>query len=406
MSHNNKMFLAGLPWSVLVVALLWASDPTAHSAAVIFAIIILVFGWMVVIALFGSSEPVLHGHLAVAGRPDQEIIEHSSDARARISSEFTVQVAEIRGEVARAQGIFSEAVAHLLDSFQDVNAHVQRQRELGMEVISGGSDGSSASGFERFACKTSDTLSHFVESVVESSRLAMSIVEMTDRITKQLSQVRGMLGEIEGIAKQTNLLALNAAIEAARAGEAGRGFAVVADEVRDLSGRTNHFSRQIRASLDGMQATVASTEQAINRLAAQDMTFALTSKGDVEQAMAGIETVNHHTEATVSELNDIAEQVESAVNKAVLSLQFQDIVTQLLGHVGRRLDVLDEVLEDEQRMAVVLRDSSDSAVTVQTLDEVRDHVEQLSRKLDILKQGVDNNPVNQTGYASGDVELF
>ena len=229
---------------------------------------------------------------------------------------------------------------------------------------------------------------------------------MTDRIATQMREVRGRLGEIEGIAKQTNLLALNAAIEAARAGEAGRGFAVVADEVRDLSGRTNHFSQQIRGALTTMQAHIDAAETAINHMAAQDMTFALTSKGDVEQAMNGIEEMNRRTGSSVAELNLIAEQVESSVNKAVMSLQFQDMVTQLLGHVIRRLDILDEVVSDEQKMAQVLSDSSDPAGAVVKLDALRDHVETLSQKLITLKKGVDHNPVRQTGYSSGEVELF
>ncbi len=93
-----------------------------------------------------------------------------------------------------------------------------------MQIVSGGSEEGSVSEFQRFASKTSNTLRQFVDSVVENSRLAMSLVEMTDLINKQMSEVRGMLGEIEGISKQTNLLALNAAIEAARAGEAGPGI--------------------------------------------------------------------------------------------------------------------------------------------------------------------------------------
>lgn len=405
MSTNNKIFLAGLSWSVLVVATLWASDPAARSFAVILAVLVVGMGWMAVTTLFNTSPSCLPGQLPRV-RHDREIIEHGSEAIVRVSAGVALQIGEIRSEVRRAQDIFSEAVGHLIGSFQDINMHAQQQRQLGMAVIAGAGEASSVNEFERFASKTSETLRQFGESVVENSRLAMSLVEMNDRIASQMREVRGRLGDIEGIAKQTNLLALNAAIEAARAGEAGRGFAVVADEVRDLSGRTNHFSQQIRSSLDSMQVTIEAIEQAINQMAGQDMTFALTSKADVEQALQGIEALNGRTENTVGELNQIAAQVEVAVNKAVLSLQFQDVVTQLLGHVGRRLDVLDEVVSDEQRLAGVLRDSAGPEATLRALDALRQQVDQLAQKLVSLNKGVDNNPVSQTGYASGDIELF
>jgi methyl-accepting chemotaxis protein len=136
------------------------------------------------------------------------------------------------------------------------------------------------------------------------------------------------------------------------------------------------------------------------------MTFALTSKVDVENAMNGIEEINRRTGSSVAELNLIAEQVEYSVNQAVMSLQFQDMVTQLLGHVMRRLDILDEVVGDEQKMAAALRDTSDPLSTVRTLDALREHIDSLSQKLITLKKGVDHNPVRQTGYSSGDVELF
>lgn len=299
-----------------------------------------------------------------------------------------------------------EAIEKLVASFHGMNAQLQRQQSLGMLVISGGGEEGAVSEFQNFAAKTSTTLRQFVDSVVENSRLAMSLVEMTDRIIQQMSEVRGMLGEIEGIAKQTNLLALNAAIEAARAGEAGRGFAVVADEVRDLSGRTNHFSQQIRDSLGKMQTTIEATEKAINQMAAQDMTFALTSKSDVELAMVGISEMNRRTEGSVAELNTIADQVEKSLNQAIMSLQFQDMVTQLLGHAGARLDVLDEILVDEQRMAGIMSDNANPGAALAALSEICLHVDQISQKMSVISQKVDNNPVNQTGFASGEVELF
>lgn len=405
MGGTKKLILIGMVWSALVAVTLLGLVPETRSTPVFFAFGAMLVGWLVAAAFSRES-----GNVSPVSKESSqfslEIIEYSSEAVIRLAGEFSNQTLEMRQEVARAQTIFGEAIGRLIESFQQMNRQIQRQQQLGMQVVSGGTDGGSVDDFHVFAVKTSDTLRQFVEGVVENSHLAMSLVEMNDRISIQAQEVRGMLGEIEGIAKQTNLLALNAAIEAARAGEAGRGFAVVADEVRDLSGRTNHFSKQIRSSLANMQTTIAATEQAINQMAAKDMTFALTSKGDVEQAMNDIEAMTRRTGATVGELNGIAAEVEAAVGQAIVSLQFQDMVTQLLSHVTQRLDVLDEVADDEQRLALALRDTSDPAGTLQALDAIREHVALLSQKLSTLKQGVGNNPVSQTGFASGDVELF
>lgn len=405
MSGNGKLILIGGAWTVLVAAVLLAVEPAARSPVVIFSLAVMLAGWLIAGSL-ACRQSSVRGNDAECSRIGRDIIEQSGNAIVRVSTEASRQVGEMRNEVVRAQNIFNEAIDKLVGSFHGMNAQIQRQQQLGMQVVSGGVEGGSVTEFQMFANKTSETLRQFVDSVVENSRLAMSLVEMTDRIISQMSEVRGRLGEIEGIAKQTNLLALNAAIEAARAGEAGRGFAVVADEVRDLSGRTNHFSQQIRGSLQKMQTTIEATEAAINQMAAQDMTFALTSKGDVEQAMIGINDMNRRTGETVSELNTIGEQVELAVNQAIMSLQFQDMVTQLLGHVTRRLDMVDEILADEQKMAGALNNGGESAATLTALAEICQHVDQISQKMSVISQKVDNNPVNQTGFASGEVELF
>lgn len=405
MSANGKFVWTGIGLTVLVVGVLLAVEPAARTPAILFAMLILLAGWLVAGTVLRASPDARHNDGAHAhfGR---EVIEKSGEAIVHVSGEVSRQVDEMRDEVARAQVIFSEAIGKLVGSFQDMNVQIRRQQQLGMQVVAGGAEGGSVSEFQHFANKTSETLRQFVDSVVENSRLAMSLVEMTDRIISQMSEVRGMLGEIEGISKQTNLLALNAAIEAARAGEAGRGFAVVADEVRDLSGRTSHFSQQIRGSLAKMQTTIEATEQAINQMAAQDMTFALTSKSDVELAMTGINDMNRRTGETVVELNTIGEHVEAAVNQAIMSLQFQDMVTQLLGHVSKRLDVLDEIVSDERQMGSVLHGSGNPAETLAALAAICSHVDQISQKVSVISQKVDNNPVGQTGFASGEVELF
>ncbi len=405
MASSGKAMWMAVAASLAVIGGLLAWEPAARSPAIVGAFILLLLGWMLLCWRSGTA-PVAGQAVSDMASARREIVERSGEAILHVSAEASRQVAEMRNEIRRTQVIFGEAIEKLVASFQGMNAQLQRQQSLGMQVISGGSEEGAVSEFQNFAAKTSDTLRQFVDSVVENSRLAMSLVEMTDRIIQQMSEVRGMLGEIEGIAKQTNLLALNAAIEAARAGEAGRGFAVVADEVRDLSGRTNHFSQQIRGSLGNMQTTIEATERAINQMAAQDMTFALTSKSDVEVAMVGINEMNRRTGESVAELNAIADQVEQSINQAIMSLQFQDMVTQLLGHAGSRLDVLDEILADEQRMASVMNDTANPGAALAALSEICLHVDQISQKMGVISQKVDNNPVNQTGFASGEVELF
>ena len=199
MTGNGKFSLVGVAWSALVIGVLLAVEPSARSPSVIFALVVLLAGWMVAARMSAlSSISTLNSH--VVNQDTQSVLVRSGEAMTRVSGEAARQVA-------RAQNIFNEAIEKLVASFHGMNVQVQRQQQLGLEVASGGVEGGSVSEFQQFAGKTSDTLRQFVDSVVENSKLAMSLVEMTDRIISQMSEVRGMLGEIEGIAKQTNLLA-------------------------------------------------------------------------------------------------------------------------------------------------------------------------------------------------------
>jgi methyl-accepting chemotaxis protein len=154
-----------------------------------------------------------------------------------------------------------------------------------------------------------------------------------------------------------------------------------------------------------MQKSIGDTETAINKMAAQDMTFALQSKQDVDQAMQSIEGLNKHTAQTVSELNHIAGVMEGSVNQAVVSLQFQDMVTQLITHVSSRLGELQAVMAEIGNAGRVAGAAS-SGVQPDQMERLRTQLSSAVSMLDSIHHVIENNPVKQEGFASGGVELF
>lgn len=329
-------------------------------------------------------------------------LEHETQGMlGRLSVEFKAQFEIIRGELQQVQKLISDAAEKLMGGFSGMDSNLKHQQFLAMQLSGAAETGeeSSANTFETFVGKTSESMSLFVDTTIETSKIGMALVEKMQDISEQVVNMQDVLGEMTAITKQTNLLALNAAIEAARAGESGRGFAVVADEVRKLSNRSTDFSSQILSYMGRITDSVQQAEVEINRMASRDMSFALDSKTQIHHMLGALSEINQRTTQTVEDLSRIAIKVEDDVRVTVTSLQFQDLTTQLLGHIDKRIDTLDSALGG-----------------VTAIDPHVPDTEPLHQRLAAMSQAIhaaserivahDHNPVNQQHVAAGDIELF
>ncbi|WP_446739777.1 methyl-accepting chemotaxis protein [Pseudomonas sp. TH49] len=155
-----------------------------------------------------------------------------------------------------------------------------------------------------------------IEQLADSATSASSSIES---LSAQIQNIGTVLDVIKSVAEQTNLLALNAAIEAARAGEQGRGFAVVADEVRALARRTQQSTEEIERLVSALRSAAHSSVQQIQssgelvKLAVSDALQTESALGSIAAAVSLIQQMNQQIAAAAEEQSSVAEEINRSV---------------------------------------------------------------------------------------------
>lgn len=318
------------------------------------------------------------------------------------------QFHDVRSDIGQTYSIIQNATGKLTGSLTGLKSQSVSQMELLQQLVENLVQAASSShqkeqiaGINRFARdadKLVDELVSYMDSVGQASKLTdVHFVQ----VEKMVQSIVELLNGVTELTKQTDLLALNAAIEAARAGEAGRGFAVVADEVRKLSSRSNEFNTHIRELLANIDRQMHEVGNSIHGMANMDMSIIVRSRDTMSHMQKEMDKLNTGAALQSKEISAISERIHQLVLDGIISLQFDDLVRQLLEQITLRSDILEEYI-----LTMSEKKQTESQDGIARLYNAVGKLEDSIKKTQDRLLSLDSNRIRQTSVTAGSVDLF
>jgi methyl-accepting chemotaxis protein len=251
-------------------------------------------------------------------------------------------------QIETARGQTEVALADLTGRFSEIHDHLGSA--LGVYRQSSGNmvHGGNTSGDDVLAMRAGGQrdLTQMLATLRAGLLAKEEMLERIHEVAKFSDELKSMANSVSSIANQTNLLALNAAIEAARAGEAGRGFAVVADEVRKLSTMSNETGKQISSRVDAVGKAIHDAVQIAERFSVQDAKTMQDSELLIQNVLQLFRDAVEQLGAAANRFQHEGMAVQESVGNVIVSLQFQDRVSQILRQTMDDLARLEGYLAD------------------------------------------------------------
>ncbi len=266
----------------------------------------------------------------------------------------THQVASAATEIAASAEEMAAGLKNQEDQSVQMTTALQQTTQSVMEVARKSAEtAAAAKDSGRDATEGGNVVSETVVQMKGISEQVQQSAKSIDSLGKKSEQIGQIIGVINDIAEQTNLLALNAAIEAARAGEHGRGFAVVADEVRKLAERTTKATEEVASSIREVQAQTSGAVENIRQGAAnvsKGVELANDAGGKLERIVSG----SRNVESMVQSIAAAAEEQSAAIEQISRSVQQINAVTresnQAAGQSAEAAVQLSRQAEDLKRL--------------------------------------------------------
>ena len=329
-------------------------------------------GLVLVLAGLGCYLPLFRAAGRETGGEPEESREKSDDEIRDPWGELKPLLDEVlplwENSLEQARAIVRDNIGDLMERF----AALTGQIDTTLNEVSGMTEVDGDRTVVALLAQARDRLDAVTRDFRASGEEKQRLIQTITGLEQYTGELTDMATSVRKIADQTNLLALNAAIEAARAGEAGRGFAVVADEVRSLSRSSGETGEQISGKARVIGEAMNETVSAADAIDLADRRNLESLDGAIDSVFAQFQSATDGLTEISRSLETNARDVQSTIHHIVVNLQFQDRVEQILDHVqgdcGRLRQTLREppALIDGKAWVARLRQSF-------TTQEERDH---------------------------------
>ena len=323
------------------------------------------------------------------------------------------------GEVTRTSGFVETEADALSARFRRLAVNAQQQSAR-VDSLTGLSNGIEVDdkivGIERITELLDQTLSDVVSKILMLSKDSMSMVYMLRRISANVRQAGKCMEQLDAINATTNMLALNARIEAERAGANGAAFRVVANEVRDLSKATQTLSADLRLELTAITEGVAIGNATLKRLATVDMSDNVMAKDKLDVLMAALRRRGVTLEDIIADAVQAAAAISTDVDAMVTGIQFQDRTKQRLEHVIDTLEIVGQAIEkiESETTAALPELMASSVPDTAWVKQLLDRYTMSEMRERFVVELLDGKPANAaddvsatpTPTSSGSIELF
>ncbi len=256
---------------------------------------------------------------------------------------FSGDVAPVwAGQIESSRGQMEEAIAALSARFANIVQQLARALDQSGGTGNGAQDAAAAMVYSH----SQEQLQQLIASLRAAMEGKAEMLSQIENLQRFVGELQDMAEGVSRIAQQTNLLAINATIEAAHAGERGRGFAQVAQEVRVLSRLSGETGQNITRKVGAIHAAIDATRAAAQVSQRQETVVLADSENRIAEVLDQFQNLTADLAQSAELLRTESRQIQAEVNDSLVQLQFQDRVSQVLSHVRDNIGRMPEVVRE------------------------------------------------------------